>query len=72
MSQGLSLRVELNKTITGMFERIKGYYGFETNSDAIRFLITEKYREVIQEVPHSYLRGDKKEENSKSDSDADG
>lgn len=44
----LSIRAELNKSLSEDFELIKDFLGLENNTDAIRSLIKSKAREIRQ------------------------
>lgn len=52
----ITAHAELDEELTKQFIFIKKRTGAKNNSEVIRQLITQKYYQLIQEVPHSELR----------------
>ncbi|MFW9875040.1 MAG: hypothetical protein ACFFG0_18195 [Candidatus Thorarchaeota archaeon] len=50
-----AIRVDLSKELERDFEDIKKYFGINTDSDMIRYLIREKKKEIIQEDAYNLL-----------------
>ena len=49
----IQIRVNLKDDLADNFFEIKKHIGIHNNSDIIRFLITEKYREIKKELGDS-------------------
>lgn len=50
-----AIRVDLSNELEKDFEDIKRYFGINTDSDMIRYLIREKKKEIIQEDAYNLL-----------------
>lgn len=48
MDKKLELRVHIHKEFIGKINALKNYYGIKNTTELIRFLITERYREIIE------------------------
>ncbi len=47
MSKKNEIRVSLDKESNEKINRLKKYYGIKKNTELIRLLITEKFREIV-------------------------
>lgn len=48
MNKKLELRVHLEEEFQEKIKMVKNYYGIKNNTELIRFLITERYREITE------------------------
>ena len=46
MSKKVEIRVSLEEEFFEKIERLKSYYGIKNNTELIRLIITEKYRDI--------------------------
>ena len=49
MSKKVEIRVSLEEEFIEKIERLKSYYGIKNNTELIRLIITEKYRDISNE-----------------------
>ncbi|MGQ4876040.1 MAG: hypothetical protein ACP6IY_18395 [Promethearchaeia archaeon] len=48
MTDKIEIRVRLDKDFKDKIEKLKKFYGIKNNTELIRLLITEKYRDIVQ------------------------